>query len=110
MQNRSPRFPIQRPVAFRLKAPGKALEGSGQTVNISSGGVLFETEGEISVGRKIELVVEIGDALGGPPVSMHVQGITLRSRDGAVAVQIKKHKLRPLEPAPEAVSAANQPS
>ncbi len=97
MQERATRFAIRKPVEFRLKSPGVRKEGSGQTVNISTGGVLFETQEEIGPGRKIEMTVAVGDAMGGPPVTLHVQGITLRSEGGLVAVAVKKHRLRPVE-------------
>lgn len=97
MQERSHRFEIRRPVEFRLKPPGARNEGTGQTLNISKGGILFETESEIGTGRKIELTVHVGDAMGGPPVTLHVQGITVRNENGAVAVSVKKHRLRPVD-------------
>jgi hypothetical protein len=99
MQERSQRFEIRRPVEFRLRPPGARKEGTGQTVNISKGGILFETKDEIGTGRKIELTVHVGDALGGPPVTLLVQGVTVRHENGAVAVSIKKHRLRPVDPA-----------
>lgn len=97
MRERAQRFEIKRPVEFRLRSPGTRKEGIGQTLNISKGGVLFQTETPISTGRKIDLTVDVGDALGGPPVILHVEGITIRSEDGAVAVAIKKHRLRPAD-------------
>ncbi len=97
MQERAQRFEIRRPVEFRLRPPGVRKEGTGQTLNISKGGILFETEDEIGTGRKIEMTVHVGDAMGGPPVTLHVQGITVRHENGAVAVSIKKHRLRPVD-------------
>jgi hypothetical protein len=96
MQERAHRFEIRKPVEFRLRSPGARKEGTGQTLNISKGGILFETESDVGTGRKIELTVHVGDAMGGPPVTLHVQGITVRNENGAVAVLIKKHRLRPV--------------
>ena len=97
MQERAQRFEIRRPVEFRLRPPGARKEGTGQTLNISKGGILFETETEIGTGRKIELTVHVGDAMGGPPVTLHLQGVTIRQENGTVAALIKKHRLRPIE-------------
>lgn len=97
MQERAHRFEIRRPVEFRLRPPGARKEGTGQTLNMSKGGILFETDSEIATGRKIELTVHVGDAMGGPPVTLHVHGITVRHEGGAVAVSIKKHRLRPVD-------------
>lgn len=52
------------------------------------------------MGRKIDLTVDVGDALGGPPVTLHIQGVTVRTQEGTVAVLIKKHRLRPVEEDP----------
>ncbi len=97
MQQRLPRYSIERPVEFRLRGQGATHNGEGQTLNISRGGVLFQTQGELPVGRKIELVVHLGDALGGPPVTLSVQGVVLRNQSGSVAVLIRKYRLRPVE-------------
>ena len=97
MQERAQRFEIRRPVEFRLRPPGTRGEGTGQTLNISKGGILFETDSEIGAGRKIELTVYVGDAMGGPPVTLHAQGTIVRNENGAVAVSIKKHRLRPAD-------------
>jgi hypothetical protein len=97
MQERAQRYGIKRPVEFRLRSPGIRKEGTGQTLNISTGGILFETQTEIDMGRKIDLTVDVGDALGGGPVTLHIQGVTVRTQDGTVAVLIKKHRLRPIE-------------
>lgn len=97
MQERAHRFEIRKPVEFRLRPPGPRKEGTGQTLNISKGGILFETESDIGTGRKIELTVHVGDAMGGPPVTLHVYGVTVRHENGAVAVAIKKHRLRPVD-------------
>ena len=97
MQERAQRYGIKRPVEFRLKSPGVRKAGTGQTLNISTRGLLFETQTEIDMGRRIDLMVDVGDALGGPPVTLHVQGITVRTQNGTVAVLVKKHRLRPIE-------------
>lgn len=97
MQDRAHRFEIRRPVEFRLRPPGTRKEGTGHSLNISKGGILFETESAIANGRKIELTVHVGDAMGGPPVTLHLQGVTIRQENGTVAALIKKHRLRPIE-------------
>ncbi len=97
MQQRPPRYSIERPLEFRIRAQGAAQSGAGRTVNISKGGVLFQTEADLPVGRKIELVVHLGDALGGPPVILNVQGVVLRNQNGAVAVMTRKYRLKPVE-------------
>lgn len=98
MQERANRYEIHRPLEYRVRDSTGPIVGSGRTLNISRRGVLFQTERDLKVGRKIELVVRMGAALGdGPDVNLMVQGVTVRSQDGNVAVAIKKYKLRSAE-------------
>jgi hypothetical protein len=96
MQARAKRFSIQRPLEFRLRGFGGGSLGSGRTVNISRRGLLFETDHDIGLGAKIECIVEMGPTDdGGPDVNLHVQGVTVRSQRGTVAVAIRKYRLKP---------------
>ena len=97
MQHRATRFAIERPLEYRLRDPSGPTLGKGRTVNISRRGLLFQTDAELGVGCKIELIVEIGDAFGGSTnINLHVQGVTVRSQRGRVAVAIKKYRLKPI--------------
>ena len=90
-----------------MRGQGLARNGAGRTLNISRSGVLFQTDDELPVGRKVDLVVHLGDALGGPPVNLNAQGVVLRNQSGSVAVLIKKYRLRPIE---ETAPVSQQPS
>lgn len=95
MQTRPPRYDIERPVAYKVKTPAGPIEGTGKTLNISRSGLLFEPEHAIGVGAKIDISVQMGDAVGGgAPITLRVHGITLRSQQGFVAVSIKKYSLQ----------------
>jgi len=95
MQARPTRFEIERPVEYRVKTPTGAVEGKGKTLNISRNGLLFEPDHTIGVGAKIDMQVQMGDAMGeGPPITLRVSGVTQRSQQGFVAVAIKKYKLQ----------------
>jgi hypothetical protein len=92
---RSARYDIERPVEYRVKTPSGALQGKGKTLNISRSGLLFQPEHTIGVGSKIDLAVQMGDAMGGgAPITLRVHGVTLRTQEGFVAVSIKKYKLQ----------------
>ena len=94
MKTRANRYSIRRDVEYCLRGPAGDIRGSGQTVNISRRGVLFETEPDLRIGSKIELVIDMGTLLdGNPTVKLHAQGITVRSKNGKVAVAIRKHSL-----------------
>lgn len=106
MQARPKRFSIQRPLEYRLRGLAGRTFGKGRTVNISRRGLLFETEDQVSVGSKIECVVQMGPATNdGPDVNLHVQGVTVRIQRGAVAVAIKKYRLRTKDVAAARASA-----
>ena len=95
MQARPPRFEIQKPLEYRVQAAGGDIVGAGRTINISRRGVLFETADDINVGKKIERLVDMGDAVGsGSGIRLRLHGITVRSEGGAVAVCIKKYRLK----------------
>ena len=95
MQPRSERYEIQRPVEFRVRNGTQALQGQGRTLNISRGGLLFETQERLRVGDQIDCVIQMGPGLSDPKetVNLQVQGITLRNEDGRIAVSIKRHSL-----------------
>ncbi|MBI1353998.1 MAG: hypothetical protein GC160_06605 [Acidobacteria bacterium] len=93
MVERPTRFEISKPVEYTVRSQGGAVEGAGRTVNISRRGVLFESKHPIALGRRVELIVDMGDDMGAP-TNLHIQGIAVRNQDGTVAVAIKKYKLR----------------
>ncbi|MCB1018803.1 MAG: hypothetical protein H6509_01900 [Bryobacterales bacterium] len=95
MQERPPRYQIERPVQYRVRTSAIPIEGTGRTLNISRNGLLFEPGQNIGVGAKIDMNVQMGDAVGGgAPIVLRVSGVTLRSQGNAVAVSIKKYKLQ----------------
>jgi hypothetical protein len=95
MTDRAPRFEISKPVEYRVRSTGGGARGAGRTMNISRRGLLFATDHEIEVGKRVELVVDMGDDMGAP-THLHIQGVAVRNEPGAVAVAIMKHKLRPV--------------
>ena len=95
MLERPNRYEIHRPLEYKIRGATGPVVGAGRTLNISRRGVLFHAEEDLKVGRRIELVVRMGAALGkGPDVNLIVQGVTVRCMKGNVAVAIKKYKLR----------------
>ena len=97
MQPRPERYEIQRPVEFRVRNGGMPLHGHGRTLNISRGGLCFQTEHIPKVGDKIECLIAMGPGLDDDTesVNLKVHGITLRNSGGRVAISIKKFHLRP---------------
>jgi len=90
------RYPIECGLEYRvLRGRGPAAAGKGQTINISSNGLLFYTREMLSTGTGVELNLEwpvtLDDRI---PLTLRIKGSIVRSeRDRAVA-QIDSHEFR----------------
>ena len=86
------RFLIELELRYRL-ASGKS--GTGESVNMSSGGLLFSCEDPLPPGELIEadltwpFLIENGQAL-----ELRVHGMILRSSVAGIAVSISKYQFR----------------
>jgi hypothetical protein len=85
------RFPI---ALFARYVHGRQeIEGAGQTVNISSHGVLMTSPHELSPGTSIRVVIE-WPILNARSLALHIGGTVIRSDSGLVAVRFSTHELR----------------
>lgn len=88
------RFPLHLQVT--LRTPSK--EYTAKTIDISAGGILFQTDAVIEVGSQVEFTIEMpGDALGTDrPVLVKCQGRVVRTSKEAternVAVVIDEYQ------------------
>jgi hypothetical protein len=88
----SKRMPIERDVRYTV--PGLAA-GSGRTVNISSGGVLFTTQSHLREGDEVELAISWPVLLNNlTPIKLVVTGHLIRSDYARAAMRIKKYEFR----------------
>jgi len=96
MIDRPMRFEIEQPVEYWLTDVRNAPRLKGRTLNISSGGVLFQTSQNIGVGRKIEMIIPMARL---SPESMEADlrlfARTVRGGQGWVAAQVKKYQILP---------------
>jgi PilZ domain len=88
------RYPIAADIEFTaIGADGVALQGSGRTVNLSTGGVLFESDRILPVGIRIELVIcwpaRLNDAVA---LNLCVSGRVARSNGNSHAIRIREHE------------------
>ncbi len=90
MRERANRYEIERSVEYRFRSKEGPIAGSGLTINISRTGVLFQANQDLEVGRGIELVIRMGSN-----VKLMLEGLTVRSEGGYVAIATGKHRLRP---------------
>ena len=87
------RYPIRLDVEFRVRDRKRVQIGRGHTVNLSSGGILFESEQPLDPGIPIELSITwpwcITDQVG---LKLQVSGRTLRAQQNRIAVKAERHK------------------
>ena len=88
------RFPIELDAHYAVDRRND-LSGSGQTVNISSNGVLIRCPHELSPDTSIRVVIEWPVPLADvSALALHIHGRVVRSDPGLVCVQFSRHELR----------------
>ncbi|MCU1234862.1 MAG: type pilus assembly PilZ [Candidatus Solibacter sp.] len=90
------RFPVQQGVRYRvIHSRNLQINGSGITLNMGSGGILFTTEEKLALGRTIEVSVNWPARLDGVcPLQFVVTGRVVRSEADKAAVRIEKYEFR----------------
>src|SRR5579864_7561900 len=75
------RFPLREEVTYKvLNTRAVKVTGTGKTLNIGSGGILFSTEERLPMGRTVELTVSWPARLGGTcPLKFVAVGRVVRS-------------------------------
>ena len=92
----SSRLPIMEPVRYRIIGQRKGREqiGSGNTLNMSSGGVLFTTESSLVEGSRIELAVDWPVTLDGVALKLVILGRVVWVEGARAAMSIERHEFR----------------
>jgi PilZ domain len=90
------RFPLENALRYRfMEAKNPASAGTGQTLNMSSTGMLLKVESPLPVGQKIEVSVDwpaqLNDHCG---LKFVVLGRVIRSSTEQAAVSIDKYDFR----------------
>jgi hypothetical protein len=71
------------------------VSGTGRTLNIGSGGVLFTTEEKLPLGRTVELSVNWPAMLDGTcPLKFVAVGRVVRAEEDIAAVRIERYEFR----------------
>ena len=99
LENSSPdrrntdRFPLENNLRYRLQDGKQA--GAGQTLNMSSGGILFTAESQLPIGEHVEISVEWPAQLNARcGLKLVALGKVVRSSADAAAVRIEKYDFR----------------
>jgi hypothetical protein len=90
------RFPISREVQYKiLSKRGGSEAGGGQTVNISSNGVLFTTSHYLVPGRRLELSISWPAQLNDKcQLKLVARGRVVRCEEGMAAMEIQQYEFR----------------
>ena len=90
------RFPVKEEVRYKvLNGKGPTLIGTGKTLNIGSGGILFTTDGKLPVGRMVEISVNWPARLGGGcPLKFVATGRVIRADDTSAVMRIERYEFR----------------
>jgi c-di-GMP-binding flagellar brake protein YcgR len=94
----STRFPIERAVRFKVLTRKSDDEpGRGQSVNMSSTGVLFTTDRELPLGKRVELSIswpaQLNDTCA---LKLVATGRVVRMESGTAAIEIQQYEFRTL--------------
>jgi hypothetical protein len=89
------RFPLCEEVKYKLVHGKVITTGTGKTLNIGSGGVLFTTEQRLPLGRMVEISVNWPARLDGTcPLKFVASGRVIRSEADRAAVRIERYEFR----------------
>jgi hypothetical protein len=90
------RYAIERTLEYRvLREHQCTSSGSGKTLNLSSSGVLFTTEGRLEPGQSVELLVNWPAALGDRcATKLVIFGTVVRAPDNGAALAIQRYEFR----------------
>jgi PilZ domain len=91
------RFAIEQEVIYKILDHRAAVpeSGVGKTLDISSGGVLFETQQRLRPGKRVEVSVNWPALLdGGCPLKFVAVGRVVRAEEKRAAMHIEQHEFR----------------
>ena len=109
----SRRFPIEQDVCYRTLDNKVAVpeSGTGKTVDISSGGILFGTEQRLRSGKRVEVSVNWPAQLdGGCPLKFVAVGRVVRVEETRAAMSIEQYEFRTRRTKDLAMAAGGRPA
>jgi PilZ domain len=82
------RYPVSVDLEYSLSSPDGYLQvGRGRTINLSSGGVLFEAEATVPENTTVDMSISWPRSEHQVQFELHVTGKTVRAKDRQVAVK-----------------------
>lgn len=95
-RRRASRFALQQELRYRLvQSRGDSTYRVGQTLDISSKGILFTTQERLPAGRTVEIAMHWPALLNGTcPLQFVARGRVIRSDGRTAAVRIQRYEFR----------------
>jgi PilZ domain len=95
-RRRSNRFPLERTLKYRVVSRRAEITAEdGETLNISSTGVLFSTKHDLEPGKRVELSISWPAQLNDHcALKLVAKGRVVRSEPGQAALEIQKYEFR----------------
>jgi c-di-GMP-binding flagellar brake protein YcgR len=92
----SSRYPVKEDVRYRiLQSKAVQMNGSGRTLDMSSGGILFTTSERLQPGQVVEVAVNWPAELHGTcRLQLVVTGQVVRSDNNTAAVRVDRYEFR----------------
>ena len=89
------RFPVKLTVRYRTVSRHHSVNGVGQTLNMSSGGLLVSAQHEVSAGSRLEVNVEWPLLLDGAvPLQLVAHGKVVRCGGSLFAISFAQYQFR----------------
>ena len=87
---------MQQEVKYRVRhSKTLVTSGTGKTLDIASGGILFSTDERLALGKTVEVSVHWPARLDGTcPLQFVATGKVVRSDHGKTAVRIEKYEFK----------------
>ena len=95
------RYSVALELRYRsIRGQDSVDTGTGISINLSAGGILFRTQSDLRIGEVIEISLPwpAWRPEGIPAINLYILGQTLRTEGNCVAVRIWKHFYRPAPP------------
>jgi hypothetical protein len=95
-RRRNTRFPLREEVKYRVRhSKTLVTSGTGKTLNIGSGGILFSSDQKLALGKTLEISVNWPARLDGTcPLQFVATGKVIRSDHGKTAVRIERYEFK----------------
>src|SRR5262249_28165991 len=101
------RYPLELTVRYQTLGRGKAINGVGKTLNLSSSGLLIIAQPVIGEGSRLKVTIEWPSLLNGTtPLQLVTVGRVVRQGNTSFAVAFEQYQFRTTSKRLMAISAA----